>query len=65
MTIPDTIGITLDAFRIAGETLLFVTAFEIIYGQRQYAPLRPYSPATYHLECQSYTYPIENNAMVV
>ena len=31
----DTIGITIDAFRIAGGLLLFVTAFEMIYGQRQ------------------------------
>lgn len=31
----DTIGITVDAFRIAGGILLFVTAFEMIYGQRQ------------------------------
>ncbi|MEE9334467.1 MAG: MarC family protein [Granulosicoccaceae bacterium] len=31
----DTIGITIDAFRIAGGILLFVTAFEMIYGQRQ------------------------------
>ena len=34
-TILDTIGITVDAFRIAGGLLLFVTAFEMIYGQRQ------------------------------
>lgn len=31
----DTIGITIDAFRIAGGLLLFITAFEMIYGQRQ------------------------------
>lgn len=31
----DAIGITIDAFRIAGGLLLFVTAFEMIYGQRQ------------------------------
>ena len=31
----DVIGITIDAFRIAGGLLLFVTAFEMIYGQRQ------------------------------
>lgn len=34
-SILDTIGITIDAFRIAGGLLLFVTAFEMIYGQRQ------------------------------
>ena len=34
-TILDSIGITIDAFRIAGGLLLFVTAFEMIYGQRQ------------------------------
>ena len=34
-TILDAIGITIDAFRIAGGLLLFVTAFEMIYGQRQ------------------------------
>ncbi len=31
----DAIGITMSAFRIAGGLLLFVTAFEMIYGQRQ------------------------------
>lgn len=31
----DTIGISIDAFRIAGGVLLFVTAFEMIYGARQ------------------------------
>lgn len=31
----DTAGITIDAFRIAGGLLLFFTAFEMIYGQRQ------------------------------
>jgi len=31
----DAIGITIDAFRIAGGLLLFVTAFEMIYGLRQ------------------------------
>lgn len=31
----DAIGITIDAFRIAGGVLLFVTAFEMIYGHRQ------------------------------
>ncbi len=31
----DSIGITIDAFRIAGGLLLFVTAFEMIYGHRQ------------------------------
>ncbi len=31
----DAVGITIDAFRIAGGLLLFVTAFEMIYGQRQ------------------------------
>ena len=31
----DAIGITIDAFRIAGGVLLFVTAFQMIYGQRQ------------------------------
>lgn len=31
----DAMGITIDAFRIAGGLLLFVTAFEMIYGQRQ------------------------------
>lgn len=31
----DAIGITIDAFRIAGGILLFVTAFEMIYSQRQ------------------------------
>ncbi|ASJ74187.1 MarC family protein [Granulosicoccus antarcticus] len=31
----DSIGITIDAFRIAGGILLFVTAFEMIYGHRQ------------------------------
>lgn len=35
MAVLDTIGITIDAFRIAGGLLLFVTAFEMIYGQRQ------------------------------
>lgn len=30
----DAIGITIDAFRIAGGLLLFVTAFEMIYGLR-------------------------------
>ena len=34
-TILDAIGITIDAFRIAGGLLLFITAFEMIYGQRQ------------------------------
>lgn len=34
-TILDAIGITIDAFRIAGGLLLFVTAFEMIYGKRQ------------------------------
>lgn len=34
-TILDAIGITIDAFRIAGGLLLFVTAFEMIYGRRQ------------------------------
>jgi len=34
-TILDTIGITIDAFRIAGGLLLFFTAFEMIYGRRQ------------------------------
>ncbi len=34
-SILDAIGITIDAFRIAGGLLLFVTAFEMIYGQRQ------------------------------
>ena len=31
----DAMGITIDAFRVAGGLLLFVTAFEMIYGQRQ------------------------------
>ena len=31
----DAIGITVDAFRIAGGLLLFVMAFEMIYGRRQ------------------------------
>jgi len=31
----DTIGVTMDAFRIAGGLLLFFTAFEMIYGTRQ------------------------------
>lgn len=31
----DAIGITVDAFRIAGGLLLFVTAFEMIHGTRQ------------------------------
>lgn len=31
----DTLGITIDAFRVAGGLLLFVTAFEMIFGQRQ------------------------------
>jgi multiple antibiotic resistance protein len=31
----DAIGISIDAFRIAGGVLLFVTAFEMIYGARQ------------------------------
>ncbi|NND91888.1 MAG: MarC family protein [Granulosicoccus sp.] len=31
----DAIGITIDAFRIAGGLLLFVTAFDMIYGRRQ------------------------------
>lgn len=35
MAILDAIGITIDAFRIAGGLLLFVTAFEMIYGHRQ------------------------------
>ncbi len=35
MAILDAIGITMSAFRIAGGLLLFVTAFEMIYGQRQ------------------------------
>lgn len=34
-TFLDVIGITIDAFRIAGGLLLFVTAFEMIYGQRR------------------------------
>jgi multiple antibiotic resistance protein len=34
MTILDAIGITIDAFRIAGGLLLFVTAFEMFYGHR-------------------------------
>jgi multiple antibiotic resistance protein len=34
-TILDAIGITIDAFRIAGGLLLFVTAFEMFYGRRQ------------------------------
>lgn len=34
-SILDAVGITIDAFRIAGGLLLFVTAFEMIYGQRQ------------------------------
>ncbi|MGQ7846043.1 MarC family protein [Granulosicoccus sp. 3-233] len=35
MAVLDGIGITIDAFRIAGGLLLFVTAFEMIYGFRQ------------------------------
>lgn len=35
MAVLDGIGITIDAFRIAGGLLLFVTAFEMIYGLRQ------------------------------
>ena len=35
MAVLDAIGITIDAFRIAGGLLLFVTAFEMIYGFRQ------------------------------
>lgn len=35
MAVLDAIGITIDAFRIAGGLLLFVTAFEMIYGLRQ------------------------------
>ncbi|MEM7127707.1 MAG: MarC family protein [Chloroflexota bacterium] len=31
----DAMGITINAFRVAGGLLLFVTAFEMIYGQRQ------------------------------
>jgi len=31
----DAMGITIAAFRVAGGLLLFVTAFEMIYGQRQ------------------------------
>lgn len=31
----DALGITIDAFRVAGGLLLFYTAFEMIYGQRQ------------------------------
>jgi len=34
-TILDAVGISIDAFRIAGGLLLFVTAFEMIYGGRQ------------------------------
>ncbi len=34
-TILDTLGITIDAFRIAGGLLLFYTAFEMIYAKRQ------------------------------
>ena len=34
-TILDAVGITIDAFRIAGGLLLFVTAFEMVYGLRQ------------------------------
>jgi len=35
MTILDGMGITIDAFRVAGGLLLFYTAFEMIYAQRQ------------------------------
>lgn len=31
----DSMGITIDAFRIAGGLLLFATAFEMVYGSRQ------------------------------
>ena len=31
----DAMGITIDAFRVAGGLLLFVTAFEMIYGRRE------------------------------
>lgn len=31
----DAMGITIDAFRVAGGLLLFYTAFEMLYGQRQ------------------------------
>lgn len=34
-TVLDAVGISIDAFRIAGGLLLFVTAFEMIYGGRQ------------------------------
>lgn len=34
-TILDAMGITIDAFRVAGGLLLFYTAFEMIYGSRQ------------------------------
>ena len=35
MTVLDAMGITIDAFRVAGGLLLFFTAFEMIYGGRQ------------------------------
>ncbi len=34
-SILDAMGISIDAFRVAGGLLLFYTAFEMIYGQRQ------------------------------
>lgn len=35
MAVLDAMGITIDAFRVAGGLLLFYTAFEMIYGGRQ------------------------------
>ena len=35
MAVLDAMGITIDAFRVAGGLLLFFTAFEMIYGGRQ------------------------------
>ncbi|MFK8074967.1 MAG: MarC family protein [Granulosicoccus sp.] len=35
MAVLDGMGITIDAFRVAGGLLLFYTAFEMIYAQRQ------------------------------
>lgn len=35
MSVLDGMGITIDAFRVAGGLLLFYTAFEMIYAQRQ------------------------------
>ncbi len=34
-SILDAMGVSIDAFRVAGGLLLFYTAFEMIYGQRQ------------------------------